>query len=135
MVSNARRNQVAAAACIAFALLLSGCASTFDVLPEKLGGLPSNAPARPAETSAFPSVYSPEQPREVKSLSEDEQKKLGSDLMALRDSQAQRAAPDQPAAQAKKAAERKKPAPQKVAAKKAPAPKPAEVKPLELKPN
>jgi len=124
------------------------------VLPEKLGGLPANAPARPAEASPFPNVYAPEQPRDVRSLSEDEQKKLGSDLLQLRDGQVQRAkdpeeaerkaaaekrAADKAAADKRaadrKAALKKKRDEKKTAEQKQGDGKPAEGKPLELKAN
>jgi hypothetical protein len=71
------------------ALAVSGCASTFDVLPEKMGGLPANAPARPAEPLAFPNVYEPRPVRDAKPLNDAEQKKLESDLVTVREQQKQ----------------------------------------------
>jgi hypothetical protein len=71
------------------ALAVSGCASTFDVLPEKMGGLPATAPARSAEPLAFPNVYEPRPVRDAKPLSGDEQKKLESDLVTVREQQKQ----------------------------------------------
>ena len=119
-------------AALGLALLLGACATTFDALPEKLGGLPENAPARPAQTGTYPNVYEPVQPREVKPLTAEEQKKLESDLLALRESQTQRAnAPDQPPPPPPpppKQAAPKKPPEKKTAAKKPPDNKPPEPK-------
>src|SRR5438128_6572654 len=86
MTLSARRYASAPAVALML-LLVSGCASsTFDALPEKMGGLPESAPARPAESFAFPNVYET-RPRETKPLSTDEQKKLESDLVTLREQQ------------------------------------------------
>jgi len=86
MTWNARRSASAPALALML-LVVSGCTSTFDALPEKMGGLPESAPARPAETFAFPNVYRPRPTREAKPLSTDEQKKLESDLVTLREQQ------------------------------------------------
>src|SRR5204862_7204727 len=86
MTLNARRS-LSAPALALMLLVVSGCTSTFDALPEKMGGLPESAPARPAETFAFPNVYQPRPTREAKPLSTDEQKKLESDLVTLREQQ------------------------------------------------
>jgi len=75
---------------------LAGCASTFDVLPEKMGGLPESAPARPAEAYAFPNVYQPRPIRDAKPLDPIEQKKLESDLVTLREQQKNLANPPAP---------------------------------------
>src|ERR1041385_889967 len=77
-------------------LALAGCASTFDVLPEKMGGLPESAPARPAEAYAVPNVYERRPTREAKPLDETEQKKLESDLVTLREQQKNLANPPPP---------------------------------------
>lgn len=76
---------------------LSACSSTFDALPEKLGGLPANAPERPAQQMAFPNVYEVRPTRESKPLTDDEQKKLESELTTLREQQKQLANPPPPA--------------------------------------
>jgi len=76
--------------------VLSGCASTFDVLPEKMGGLPGSAPARPADSYAFPNVYQPRPTRDAKPLDPTEQKKLESDLVTLREQQKNLANPPPP---------------------------------------
>ena len=130
MMSNARRNRLAPcvlATSFVAALALAGCSSTFDALPEKLGGLPENAPARPAEVGAYPNVYEPMAPREVKKLNEGEQKSAEQELLALRQSQNLRAnPPPPPPAPDKKAAA--VPQAKKQAGKKAPDVKAAEKK-------
>src|SRR6476659_6206907 len=94
MTLNARR--YASAPTLALMLLvLSGCTSTFDALPEKMGGLPESAPARPAQSFAFPNVYEA-RPRDTEPLSTDEQQKLDSDLLTLRQPQKNLANPPPP---------------------------------------
>jgi hypothetical protein len=98
MMSNARPNNRlpvrAAWLVVALATLaLTGCASAFDVLPEKAGGLPASAPARPAEPLPTPNVYEVRPTREARPLDNAEQKKLESELTTLRDSQRHRANP------------------------------------------
>src|ERR1041385_5007146 len=95
MTLNARRHASAPFAGLLL-LALSGCASTFDVLPEKMGGLPESAPARPAEAYTFPNVYERRPTREAKPLNTDEQKKLESDLVTLREQQKNLANPPPP---------------------------------------
>ena len=66
-------------------------------LPEKMGGLPAEAPQRPAETMPYPNVYEQRPTRNARPLTEEEQKKLESELGNLRDSQNKRAlAPEAP---------------------------------------
>ena len=99
MMSNARRNLLAppAAALLALATLaLSACSSTGDVLSEKLGGLPAGAPQRPATTLPAPNVYEVRPTREARPLSDDEQKKLESEMTTLREAQKARANPPPP---------------------------------------
>jgi hypothetical protein len=130
MMSNARRNRLApcaVAAAIIAALMLAGCATTFDALPEKLGGLPEGVPARPAEVGPYPNVYEPMVPREVKKLTEGEQKSAEQELLALRQGQTLRANPPPPPPPAKKSPAAA-PQPKKQAAKKAPDVKAAEKK-------
>src|SRR6476619_5155029 len=95
MTLNAHR-YAAAPALALMLLVVSGCTSTFDVLPEKMGGLPESAPARPAEAFAFPNVYQARPIREAKPLSTDEQKKLETDLVTLREQQKNLANPPPP---------------------------------------
>jgi hypothetical protein len=124
MMSNARRNRLAPPIAMAFAaaLVLAGCTTTFDALPEKFGGLPEGAPARPAEVGPYPNVYQPMAPREVKKLTEGEQKSAEQELLALREHQNQRVnPPPAPPKQAAKAAPKKQ-------AKKGPDTKSAEKK-------
>jgi hypothetical protein len=128
MMSNARPNRLAPcaiAAAFVAVLMLAGCATTFDPLPEKLGGLPEGVPARPAEVGPYPNVYEPMVPREVKKLTEGEQKSAEQELLALRQSQTLRANPPPPPALKKPAAV---PQPKKQAAKKTPDVKAAEKK-------
>jgi hypothetical protein len=82
------------------------------MLPEKAGGLPASAPARPADPLPTPNVYEVRPTREARPLDATEQKKLESDLTSLRESQKARANPPPP------------PPPPPPAAKKAPAKKP-----------
>jgi len=124
MMSNARRFHLAPRAAFALALtcVLAACGATIGSLPEKLGGLPESAPQRPAETMPFPNVYEPRPKREAKPLSDDEQKKLESELATLRESQKQRADPSPPPpppAQKIAAPVKKEPAPAKKAPKEA----------------
>ena len=119
MISNARRNPpapFAASLALALALVISGCSSTFDVLPEKMGGLPASAPERPAEPRAFPNVYEVRPTRQAAPLNDDEQKKLESELATLREQQKQLANPPPPPPPAKKAAASAQKAPTKTAA-------------------
>lgn len=118
MISNARRNlsaPLAGSLLLSLAVALSACSSTFDVLPEKMGGLPADAPARPAERKAFPNVYEVRPTREAAPLTTEEQKKLETDLTNLREQQKQLANPPPPPP-AKKAAVPAKKASAKVAA-------------------
>jgi hypothetical protein len=95
MTLNARRSILAPVAGLML-LALAGCTSTFDVLPEKMGGLPESAPARPATPYAVPNVYEVRPTREAKPLTTDEQKKLESDLVTLREQQKNLANPPPP---------------------------------------
>ncbi len=61
-------------------LALAACSSSLDMIPEKLGGLPSDASRRPATTLPTPNVYEIRPKREERPLSDAEQKKLESDL-------------------------------------------------------
>jgi hypothetical protein len=122
-MSNARRTLVFVLLAAA-AFVFAGCSSTVDMLPEALGGLPSDAPKRPETSLPSPNVYEVRPTRQTP-LSNAEQKKLESDLMALRETEKQRANPPPPPP----------PTPAKQAAgkapgggKKAPAPAPAAAK-------
>jgi hypothetical protein len=67
------------------AVLLSGC-STSDV-PKELGGLPADAPQRPAQLPAYPGVFDKPPPRSSALLDAEQQKKLEADLTAIRNRQ------------------------------------------------
>jgi hypothetical protein len=115
--------------------MLAGCASNFDVLPQKMGGLPADAPARPTESRPYPNVYAPDPTREVQKLSEDQQKSAELELLALRESQSQRINPTPLEPERKKKPAAKKTGP-KQADKKAPADKAAAArKPAEKQAN
>ena len=99
MIANARRilwAPFAASLLLTLAMAVSGCSSAFDVLPEKMGGLPADAPARPTEPKAFPNVYEVRPTREAIPLTTEEQKKLETDLTTLREQQKQLATPPAP---------------------------------------
>jgi hypothetical protein len=99
MMSNARRNRLGPPAgllLVAFALALSACSSTGDVLSEKLGGLPASAPQRPATPLPVPNVYEVRPTRDAPPLTTAEQQKLQADLTSLRESQKARANPPPP---------------------------------------
>ena len=123
MMSNARRNNSAPRAAALLLVLaglgLSACSTVGDTLPEKVGGLPANAPARPADPLPTPNVYEVRPTREARPLDATEQKKLESDLTSLRESQKARANPPPPPPAAKKAPA-KKPTKDAAAAKKPP---------------
>jgi hypothetical protein len=92
-----------------------------DTLPEKAGGLPANAPARPGDALPTPNVYAVRPTREAQPLDADGQKKLESDLTSLRESQKARANPPPPPPPVAKKAPAKKPTKDAAAAKKPPA--------------
>jgi hypothetical protein len=79
----------AGAAKLLTALLLagavSGCGSTIaDRLPAAAGGLPENAPERPAVAPVYPAVHEVPPQRASATLNNDEQRKLQQDLIAAR---------------------------------------------------
>jgi len=81
-----------------------------------MGGLPAEAPERPAEPKAFPNVYEVRPTREAVPLTTEEQKKLETDLTNLREQQKQSAnPPPPPPPPAKKAAAPAKKPPAKIA--------------------
>ena len=124
MMSNARRNNSTPRAVALFLLAafgLSACSSMGDTLPEKAGGLPANAPARPADSLPVPNVYEVRPTREAAPLDAAGQKKLESDLTSLRESQKARAnPPPPPPPPVAKKAPAKKPTKDAAAAKKPP---------------
>lgn len=73
---------------LALASLVPGCSTTdIDRLPQELGGLPANAPARAAEPPAFPAVHDMPPPRAAALLDAEQQKRLEADLIATRNRQ------------------------------------------------
>jgi hypothetical protein len=72
------------------AMSLAGCSSTavIDNIPTGLGGLPASTPARPAEPTPYLPVNALPPPRDTPPLSAEDQKKLESELVAIRDKQA-----------------------------------------------
>lgn len=77
------------------AVLLSGCSTAdIDKLPKEFGGLPADAPQRPAQAPPFPGVYETPPPRSAALLDAEQQKRLEADLVAVRNraAKAQKAA-------------------------------------------
>jgi hypothetical protein len=91
----ARRHAVGMGTALAvLAVGLGACSSVAslgdkigDSLPPAVGGLPSDVPARSATQPDFVPVGNTPPPRELKTLTEDERKKLEADLKTLRDRQ------------------------------------------------
>ncbi len=80
----ARGKRAPAAALLAVvAVILAGCAGSTiaDNLPTAVGGLPADAPKRPA-SAEFPSVHDRPPPRSETALTAAEQKQLEDDLLA-----------------------------------------------------
>ena len=92
-------------------LALSGCASISQKFADAASqapeiGLPANAPARPAQEMAYPAVHDVPPPRTAATLTDIEQQKMETDLVAARN-QLQAAAGTAPAKKAQdKAAEK-----------------------------
>jgi hypothetical protein len=76
-------------AALGLATALSGCAaeSMFDRLPPELGGMPANAPARPATPYQYPAVHDMPPARPTQPMTEEEQWRLEKELQAARDRQ------------------------------------------------
>ena len=81
---------------VAAAVCLSGCASSMSEMSQKMAesasqlphvGLSPNAPARPTEQMAYPAVHDVPPPRTATVLTNVEQHKLETDLVAARDQQ------------------------------------------------
>jgi|SRR5450432_2807522 len=66
--------------------VLSGCSASMmaDHLPAAVGGLPEDAPARPAAEAAYPAVHNMPPARGAAPLNSDQQKQLEDDLVAAR---------------------------------------------------
>ena len=78
------RRVLAAGMLLAAVVALTGCASIGDSLPSAVGGLPENAPQRPATPPVYPSVHDRPPERASTVLSGSEQKKLEDELAAAR---------------------------------------------------
>jgi hypothetical protein len=81
------RSRALAAALIACAGILTGCSAgstVADHLPTALGGLPEGSPQRPTTSSAYPAVHDLPPARPTTVLTDAEQTKLESDLVAAR---------------------------------------------------
>ena len=75
-------------ALVLLASLVSACSTTeIDRIPQELGGLPANAPARSAEAPSFPAVHDMPPPRAAGLLDAEQQKRLEADLIATRNRQ------------------------------------------------
>jgi hypothetical protein len=77
---------------VAASMGLSGCASINQKFADSASQLPHvglspNAPARPAEQMAYPAVHDVPPPRTATMLTDIEQHKLETDLVAARDQQ------------------------------------------------
>src|SRR5262249_9468836 len=105
--------------------MLAACSSTSltDMIPTAAGGLPENAPARPATPPEYSAVNAMPQRREALPLTDDEGKRPQAEMTTLRQQQEKRAA--EPEAKPAPA-----PATKAVAAK--PAKKTKDAKPAEL---
>jgi hypothetical protein len=98
IVAGALPRVVAAALVACASALVSGCSGSMiaDHLPVAVGGLPEDAPARPAADTPYPAVHSMPPARATTPLSYDQQKQLEDDLVAARTRYG--ANPDTPAA-------------------------------------
>jgi hypothetical protein len=79
--------RIVAAALVACAsALLSGCSGSLiaDHMPTAVGGLPEEAPARPAAETAYPAVHNMPPARSTAPLNDAQQKQLEDDLIAAR---------------------------------------------------
>jgi hypothetical protein len=93
----ARRAALIAGAAVCASVLLAGCSGSLiaDHLPTAVGGLPEDAPARPAAETAYPAVHNMPPSRSAAPLNDDQQKQLADELVAARNRYG--ANPDAPA--------------------------------------
>ena len=75
------------AALLLIGLGLAGCTSTLSNMPAAMGGLPADAPARPAEGQqpAFPAVHDMPPPRQTTTMTPQQVNQTEADLARLRD--------------------------------------------------
>lgn len=70
-------------------MALGACTTAqIDQIPHSAGGLPEGAPARPAVPAAYPAVHDMPPQRAQPLLDEEQQKRLESDLLRVRNRQA-----------------------------------------------
>jgi hypothetical protein len=74
----------------AAALAACSSANIADTIPASVGGLPESTPDRPAVPMDYPAVHDMPPARAVPTLTEDEQRRLEADLVAVRDRQEMR---------------------------------------------
>ncbi len=73
---------------LAIGLAMGGCSvSSIEQLPASVGGLPSEAPARPQTPYEFPAVHDLPPPRSTQPMSDDELLKAENALEAARERQ------------------------------------------------
>ena len=77
---------LAAGLAVCAAALLAGCSASMigDRMPAAVGGLPEDAPQRPAIPAAYPAVHNMPPARSSAPLSDDQQRQLEDDLVAAR---------------------------------------------------
>lgn len=85
-----RRFLLAATIAAAVAPALAGCSSVLSELPQSAGGLPADAPARPAIPADYPAVNDVPNDR-APIMSDKDRQKLEADLAAARAETARRA--------------------------------------------
>jgi hypothetical protein len=86
MSKGGSRNAWTVTALVMLALSVGGCATSIADMP--LVGVPSDAPARPKEASAYPAIHDVPADREQSALEPSEQLKIQKELIAARDRQA-----------------------------------------------
>jgi hypothetical protein len=76
----------AALIALAAALMLGGCSGSqiADHMPTAVGGLPEDAPQRPATEQDYPAVHNMPPTRTTSTLTDEQQKRLQDDLVAAR---------------------------------------------------
>jgi hypothetical protein len=86
MLDSGNRRVWAVAALVMLSLSLGGCATSIADIP--LIGVPSDAPSRPKDPSAYPAVHDIPAEREQTAMAPSEQAKIQKELIAARDRQA-----------------------------------------------
>jgi hypothetical protein len=70
---------------------LASCSTMGGDIPTAVGGLPQDAPERPAAAPAYPAVHDMPPPRNSTVLTEEEKKRVEAELAVMRAQQARRA--------------------------------------------